>query len=60
VVNESGDNKEFQDIDDLQNRFKNLKSENQKLMKRVRLMILIYVCVNVEINDKQRNGGGKN
>jgi len=59
-VNESGDNKEFQDIDDLQNRFKNLKSENQKLMKRVRLMILIYVCVNVEINDKQRNGGGKN
>ena len=60
MVNESGDNKEFQDIDDLQNRFKNLKSENQKLMKRVRLMILIYVCVNVEINDKQRNGGGKN
>ena len=59
-MNESGDNKEFQDIDDLQNRFKNLKSENQKLMKRVRLMILIYVCVNVEINDKQRNGGGKN
>ncbi|CDW75696.1 gtp-binding protein [Stylonychia lemnae] len=35
VVNESGDNKEFQDIDDLQNRFKNLKSENQKLMKRI-------------------------
>jgi hypothetical protein len=35
VVNDSGDNKEFQDIDELQNRFKNLKSENMKLMKRV-------------------------
>lgn len=37
VINDSGDNKEFTDIDELQNRFKNLKSENQKLMKRVSL-----------------------
>lgn len=35
VVNDSGENKEFDDIEDLQNRFKNLKNENAKLMKRV-------------------------
>ena len=35
VVNDkNGDNKEFEDIEALQNRFKNLKSENEKLMKR--------------------------
>ena len=45
-MNESGDNKEFQDIDDLQNRFKNLKSENQKLMKRVSFHYIINVYRN--------------
>ena len=34
VVSDSGENKEFADIDELQHRFKNLKNENQKLMKR--------------------------
>lgn len=35
VVSDSGENKEFVDIGELQDRFKNLKNENQKLMKRV-------------------------
>ena len=37
VVNDksNGDNKEFVDIEQLQNRFANLKSENTKLMNRV-------------------------
>ena len=42
VVNDkngTGDNKEFDDIEALQNRFKNLKSENEKLMKRVRFQL---------------------
>jgi hypothetical protein len=29
-----GESKEFDDIEALQNRFKNLKTENEKLMKR--------------------------
>lgn len=36
VVNDKeGEDKEFEDIDALQNRFKNLKNENKKLMQRV-------------------------
>jgi hypothetical protein len=36
VVNDKdGENKEFDDIDALQNRFRNLKNENKKLMARV-------------------------
>ncbi len=30
----AGDNEAFQNIEELQNRFKNLKSENEKLMRR--------------------------
>jgi chromosome segregation ATPase len=57
VVNDSGDNKEFQDIDELQNRFKNLKSENQKLMKRVTTYSSSSCCV--EVADQQGDGGGQ-
>ncbi len=35
VGDKNGENKEFQDIEELQNRFKNLKNENKKLMHKV-------------------------
>ena len=39
VVNDkNGDNKEFEDIEALQNRFRNLKNENKKLMNRVSIV----------------------
>ena len=31
-IDKQGDNKEFEGINDLQDRFKNLKNENRKLM----------------------------
>ena len=34
-IDKQGDNKEFEGINDLQDRFKNLKNENRKLMQRV-------------------------
>ena len=36
-----GDNKEFEDIDALINRFRNLKNENKKLMLRVRVILVV-------------------
>ena len=56
VVNDKGGtagdgNKEFEDIEALQNRFKNLKSENEKLMRRVSF-ILAKCLQKKEINSK--------
>ena len=33
-INNNNEGKEFEDIEALQNRFKNLKTENEKLMQR--------------------------
>ena len=35
VYDKNDDNREFEDIDKLQDRFKNLRRENETLMKRV-------------------------
>lgn len=42
VVNDkSGDKEGFNDIEDLQNRFKSLKNENKQLMQRVSYILFI-------------------
>jgi hypothetical protein len=43
VDDKDGDNKEFDDIDGLINRFRNLKNENRKLMLRVYFAFYNYV-----------------
>lgn len=54
VGDKNGENKEFQDIEELQNRFKNLKNENEKLVKKVKHFSAL-TCVRVQkdqINDQ--------
>jgi hypothetical protein len=55
VVNhKNGDSKEFEDIEELQKMFKNLKNENENLMKRVSNYALMFYTI--EITNQQGNG----
>ena len=38
VYDKNDDNREFEDIEKLQDRFKNLRRENEALMRRVRIV----------------------
>jgi len=69
VQDKSGDKEGFNDIEDLQNRFKSLKNENKQLMARVSVgnhILLLkaksltsFIHLAIEATNKQRDGGSK-